>query len=85
MKPGWKEQFDNEIVMYDKLKSLQGSVISVFCGKAVVEDGTRAIVPSDVAGTPLALVPPSECNPGGRGKDIGDGDKSYSQVGLGAI
>lgn len=63
MKPDWEEEFDNEIVVYDKLEALQGSVIPVFYGETVVEDGTRAIVLSSVAGTPLALVPPSECDP----------------------
>lgn len=38
-------------------------MIPVFYGETLVEDGTRAIVLSDVAGTPLALIPPSECNP----------------------
>ncbi|KAH8907384.1 hypothetical protein BR93DRAFT_994968 [Coniochaeta sp. PMI_546] len=63
MNPNWEEEFDDEIVVYDKLKSLQGNVIPVFYGETVVEDDTRAIVLSDVAETPLALVPPSECNP----------------------
>ncbi|EQK99117.1 hypothetical protein G6O67_007499 [Ophiocordyceps sinensis] len=50
LKPDWDDEFANELAMYAKLKPLQGSVIPVCYGEARCQDGSRAIVLSDVGG-----------------------------------
>lgn len=48
-KPGWDEEFDNEKLMYNRLRALQGRRIPFFYGEARCE-GTRALVLSEMAG-----------------------------------
>ncbi|KAK3905070.1 hypothetical protein C8A05DRAFT_31116 [Staphylotrichum tortipilum] len=47
LKPKWDDEFDNEKLMYARLRPLQGSVIPVFFGEASL-DGCRALILSDV-------------------------------------
>ena len=53
LKPGWEEEFANKKHMYTKLKRLQGEVIPIFYGEARCDDGTPALILSDVGGVPL--------------------------------
>lgn len=48
-KPDWNEEFENERNMYQRLKSLQGSVIPRFYGDAICE-GSPALILSEVVG-----------------------------------
>ncbi|EEU37975.1 uncharacterized protein NECHADRAFT_84330 [Fusarium vanettenii 77-13-4] len=49
MKPEWDEEFDNEVRMYDRLRSVQGHLIPICYGLAWC-DGKRALLLSEVNG-----------------------------------
>ncbi|KAM4067324.1 hypothetical protein HRG_001298 [Hirsutella rhossiliensis] len=53
LKPDWEEEFAKEVRVYKRLKPLQGSVIPIFYGQARCDDGTPALVLSDVGGKAL--------------------------------
>lgn len=53
--PDWEEEFDTEILMYERLRPLQGSIVPVFYGETKVE-GERALVLEDVGGRTLGAV-----------------------------
>lgn len=48
----WKEEFNNEIVVYERLKELQGYLIPFFFGKGYY-DGLPALVLSEIDGITL--------------------------------
>ena len=52
-KPDWEEEFANETSMYEILKPLQGSTIPICYGQVKCDDGTPALVLSDVGGQAL--------------------------------
>jgi len=52
-KKGWDEEFDDEIVNYEKFKPLQGVVIPVCYGQTEYR-GVRALVLSDIGGACVA-------------------------------
>ncbi|CAG8365042.1 unnamed protein product [Penicillium salamii] len=52
MKEDWDDEFQQEIANYERLKSLQGSVIPAFFGEGTFNDGP-AIIISEVVGTTL--------------------------------
>lgn len=62
VKPGWLEEFENEKTMYERLQSLQGSMIPRFYGEAKFE-GTRALILSEVVGIMPweQKLPPLQC------------------------
>ncbi|KAJ3469507.1 hypothetical protein MRS44_003572 [Fusarium solani] len=49
LKPGWNDEFKNEKIMYERLLSLQGSLIPKCFGETTVH-GTRALILSEVDG-----------------------------------
>lgn len=49
LKPGWNDEFENEKSMYERLLSLQGSLIPRCFGETIVH-GTRALILSEVDG-----------------------------------
>lgn len=51
LKPGWQEEFDNELAMYERLRPLQGQRRPEFLGQATHE-GSPAILLSHVEGVP---------------------------------
>ncbi|POR33874.1 Protein kinase-like domain protein [Tolypocladium paradoxum] len=53
LKPDWDDEFANESRMYARMKPLQGSVIPIYYGEARCDDGTPALILSDVGGIPL--------------------------------
>ncbi|KAJ5618621.1 hypothetical protein N7528_006732 [Penicillium herquei] len=64
MKEEWESEFQQEIEVYEKFKSIQGSVIPIFFGQATFDD-SPAIIISEVIGTNLlefarSMVPISE-------------------------
>ncbi|KAJ6023820.1 hypothetical protein N7540_004617 [Penicillium herquei] len=64
MKEDWESEFQQEIDVYKKFKSLQGSVIPIFFGQATLDD-SPAIIISEVIGMNLldfarSMVPISE-------------------------
>lgn len=61
MKPDWEAEFDDEIQMYSRLSSLQGSVVPVFYGVGLrCDNRRRGLVFSDVGGRQLGGVSYSE-------------------------
>ncbi|KAG8668436.1 hypothetical protein FPOAC2_07719 [Fusarium poae] len=52
-KDNWEDEFNQEVVAYDKLRSIQGIVIPKFYGMVNYND-RRALVLSDLGGHPLA-------------------------------
>ncbi|KAJ5343981.1 hypothetical protein MYU51_002043 [Penicillium brevicompactum] len=51
-KPGWEDEFNNEIKAYNLLSRLQGTVIPILYGEAMY-DGSPALVLSVISGTTL--------------------------------
>lgn len=51
-KDDWEEEFENEKVVYDKLKELQGKVIPFFFGQGYY-DGLPALILSEIDGVTL--------------------------------
>ncbi|KPM34021.1 hypothetical protein AK830_g12550 [Neonectria ditissima] len=49
MKPEWDDEFNNEVCMYERLRSVQGSLIPICYGLATCE-GKRALILSEVNG-----------------------------------
>ncbi|APA11290.1 hypothetical protein sscle_07g060600 [Sclerotinia sclerotiorum 1980 UF-70] len=52
-KPDWEKEFENEKLMYHRLKSLQGRFLPYYYGEATY-DGSPALVLSEVIGQTLA-------------------------------